>query len=227
MPKKFGINDKSAASRDRNNQRKERVAQEKAQAIENANWKETDKHEIKKAERIAQREAKELERLAREAEKSALRRAEENALSSSSAPKKVTHFELQRDLERTSSRNRMAHSSSQNFISPDEHASTLMSHSTCATNATIADDAQVIASGFDTVSDALSGLSAQPDRHPERRMKAAFLQYQSTHLPKLKRDIPGLRLSQYKQMLWDKWLKSPENPIVRAHLTSLVHQNPK
>jgi hypothetical protein len=32
-------------------------------------------------------------------------------------------------------------------------------------------------------------------------------------LPQIKQDFPGLKLSQYKQKLFDLWKKSPENPL--------------
>ncbi|UYV80886.1 hypothetical protein LAZ67_19002099 [Cordylochernes scorpioides] len=57
-----------------------------------------------------------------------------------------------------------------------------------------------------------SGNTAM-DRHPERRLKAAYQAFEDQHLEQLKKENPNLRLSQLKQMLKKEWQKSPENPL--------------
>ncbi|XP_050924170.1 coiled-coil domain-containing protein 124 [Lates calcarifer] len=67
-----------------------------------------------------------------------------------------------------------------------------------------------------TIEDAIAVLSTGPedlDRHPERRMKAAFLAYEEANMPRLKKENPNMRLSQLKQQLKKEWMKSPENPL--------------
>lgn len=49
-----------------------------------------------------------------------------------------------------------------------------------------------------------------------RRAKAAFAAYTDRELPQLKLDRPGLKQSQYKDLLWKQWQKAPENPFNRA-----------
>ena len=56
------------------------------------------------------------------------------------------------------------------------------------------------------------------DKHPEKRMKAAYAAYEETHLPQLKVENPNMRLSQLKQMLRKNWMKSPANPINQAFM---------
>jgi hypothetical protein len=51
------------------------------------------------------------------------------------------------------------------------------------------------------------------DRHPERRLKAAYNAFEELNLPRLKLENPNLRLSQLKQLLKKDWMKSPENPL--------------
>jgi hypothetical protein len=51
------------------------------------------------------------------------------------------------------------------------------------------------------------------DRHPERRMKAAYLSFEERTMPILKDQNPTLRLSQLKQLLRKEWMKSTENPF--------------
>ena len=56
------------------------------------------------------------------------------------------------------------------------------------------------------------------DRHPERRVKAAFAAYEEKNLPILKAENPNMRLSQIKHMLKKDWMKSPENPMNQRHM---------
>lgn len=56
-------------------------------------------------------------------------------------------------------------------------------------------------------------LDGDVDRHPEKRMKAAYLAYEANNLPILKQENPGLKLSQLKELLWKQWQKAPENPL--------------
>ena len=53
------------------------------------------------------------------------------------------------------------------------------------------------------------------DKHPEKRMKAAFEDFEKVRLPELKTENPTLRLSQLKQLLRKEWQKHPTNPINR------------
>lgn len=51
------------------------------------------------------------------------------------------------------------------------------------------------------------------DRHPEKRLKAAYAAFEERRLVELKVEKPTLRLSQLKQLLKKEWTKSPENPL--------------
>ncbi|ELU43763.1 hypothetical protein AG1IA_02207 [Rhizoctonia solani AG-1 IA] len=51
------------------------------------------------------------------------------------------------------------------------------------------------------------------EKHPERRFKAAFEAYQERELPRLKEERPGLRLQQYKDLMYKMFQKSPDNPF--------------
>ena len=54
------------------------------------------------------------------------------------------------------------------------------------------------------------------DKHPEKRMKAAYEDFENLRLPQLKSENPSMRLSQLKQMLRKEWQKHPDNPLNRA-----------
>jgi hypothetical protein len=56
----------------------------------------------------------------------------------------------------------------------------------------------------------------EPDRRPEKRARAAFAAYSERELARLKAEKPGLKLSQYKDLVWRAWGKAPENPMVAA-----------
>lgn len=71
-----------------------------------------------------------------------------------------------------------------------------------------------------TVEDAVAVLSlseSKIDRHPERRLRAAYTTYEEQELPKLRQEYPNLRLSQVKQMVKKNWQKSPDNPMNQIH----------
>jgi hypothetical protein len=40
--------------------------------------------------------------------------------------------------------------------------------------------------------------------------------YEERMLPVLKEDLPGLKLSQYKERIFEMWKKAPENPMNAA-----------
>lgn len=66
---------------------------------------------------------------------------------------------------------------------------------------------------FITVSVLISVNSDEADRHPEKRMKAAYKAFEAEHLPRIKAENPSMRLSQWKQMMHREWTKSPQNPL--------------
>jgi len=80
------------------------------------------------------------------------------------------------------------------------------------------------ATGIDNALDLLEVVTAKTDKasvgqqaakieqHPERRFKAALEAYSERELPKAKEEHPGLRLQQYKDLLFKQFQKSPENP---------------
>ncbi|KAG9088207.1 hypothetical protein FS749_002346 [Ceratobasidium sp. UAMH 11750] len=81
------------------------------------------------------------------------------------------------------------------------------------------------ATGIDDALDLLEVVNAKTDkasvgqqaagieRHPERRFKAALEAYQERELPRIKDERPGLRLNQYKDLLFKEFQKSPDNPF--------------
>jgi len=60
--------------------------------------------------------------------------------------------------------------------------------------------------------------SPSADRHPERRMKAAYSAFEDSRLQTLKSENPSLRLTQLKQLIFEEWKKSPDNPMNKEKL---------
>lgn len=60
------------------------------------------------------------------------------------------------------------------------------------------------------------GGKAGADKHPERRMKAAYTAFEEREMPRLKAENPTLRMSQLRQLLKKEWMKSPDNPLVQG-----------
>ncbi|KAJ4300340.1 hypothetical protein N0V88_003013 [Collariella sp. IMI 366227] len=78
--------------------------------------------------------------------------------------------------------------------------------------------AALSASGIDNALDALSLTSssdAKIDRHPERRFKAAYAQFEERRLKEMESDGSGtgLRLNQKKERIKKEFERSPENPF--------------
>lgn len=79
---------------------------------------------------------------------------------------------------------------------------------------------ELSASGLDDALAALalagkdSGVATKDiDRHPERRVKAAFAAFEERRLPEMRKENPGLRLQQMKQLIFKEFQKSDENPM--------------
>ena len=69
-------------------------------------------------------------------------------------------------------------------------------------------------SGLDGAIAALSlGSDMPPDQHPEKRMKGLHKAFEEKMMPQMKEDYPGLKMSQYKEKIFNIWKKSPENPM--------------
>lgn len=104
------------------------------------------------------------------------------------------------------------------------HAESLM----VPINNRLEEDDFVEASGLDAALDTLSmavgGSSGKVDEHPERRQKAAYKAYYESMLPVLKEELPGLKLSQYKERIFEMWKTAPENPHNQARATAAADE---
>ncbi|CAI5685090.1 coiled-coil domain-containing protein 124 [Oreochromis niloticus] len=212
MPKKFqGENSKAATARARKAEAKAVADARRKQQEEDALWQETDKHVLKKEQRKDDKEKKRLELLERKKENQRLLDEENARLKGRSqqgagSGGKMTRAQIEETLRNEQQQQE------QDQLKPKEksHLETPLEENV---NRVIPEEGTVEAR---TIEDAIAVLSVGPedlDRHPERRMKAAFSAYEQANMPRLKQENPNMRLSQLKQQLKKEWAKAPENPL--------------
>ncbi|KAI5122373.1 hypothetical protein M0805_004130 [Coniferiporia weirii] len=77
------------------------------------------------------------------------------------------------------------------------------------------------ATGIDSALELMEVVNAKKDKASvgqqaaglERHPEAAFEAFQERELPNIRNERPGLRLNQYKELLYKEFQKSPENPF--------------
>ncbi|XP_026492732.1 coiled-coil domain-containing protein 124 [Vanessa tameamea] len=205
MPKKFaGENSKAVAAR----QRKENTKQEKEQKIkkivEDAEWEDNDEKLKKKQQKKEEQEKKRLEQLQKKAEAKALLEKEMESLKGKVAPPppKITRAQITQMKEKS--------------VKPEPEkplpSKVVVEEPPLVENL---NRLQIDGDVAQSVEEAIFILTdkADVDKHPEKRLKAAYTAFEEVTLPRLKAENPTLRLSQLKQMLRKEWLKSPQNPL--------------
>ncbi|XP_074060952.1 coiled-coil domain-containing protein 124 [Macrotis lagotis] len=210
MPKKFqGENTKSAAARARKAEAKAAADAKRQQELEDAYWKDDDKHVMRKEQRKEEKEKRRLEQLERKKELQRLLEEEDSKLKGKS-PKPLTPGKVTRaQIEETLRRDQQQKENEETVEKPKSHLEVPLEENV---NRRVSDEGSVEAR---TIEDAIAVLSVNDDsdRHPERRMKAAFTAFEELHLPRLKKENPNMRLSQLKQLLKKEWMRSPDNPM--------------
>ncbi|PAV73862.1 hypothetical protein WR25_16051 [Diploscapter pachys] len=214
MPKKFtNENSKVIASRERKAAVKQAEHDKKQKAAEDAYWADDDKLANRKLQRKDDEEKKKLEAQKKREELKKLAEEEMNALSSkaasSSQPQKVTRAALDQHKEAEAKlaaeeemRKKLA---AQKIAAPED----LLEENRNLQNADVK-----VAKNVDEALVVLDETSGSVDKHPEKRMKAAYLAFEESRLPQLKVEHPTYRLSQLKQLLKKEWQNHPTNPLV-------------
>lgn len=207
MPKKFkGENSKAVEARARKDAAKAAEQEKKKQAEEDAFWQDDDKHVARKQQRKEDKEKKRQDQLERKKELQRLADEEMSGLKSAKASTpatKVTRAQVQANLDRLEAEAIAAAKKEDLPLDEkpiEENLNRLVIEG---------DEAR-------SIEEAISVLGKgepEVDRHPEKRMKAAYLEYEERNLPILKAENPTMRLSQLKQMLKKDWMKSPDNPL--------------
>jgi Coiled-coil domain-containing protein 124 /Oxs1 len=173
-------------------------------------WIDDDKNLAKKLEKKQEEERKKAEALRKKAEAKALLEQEEAELKKACVAKiplaKKSQYEIEKEVAQ---RNKNI----ENINNPPKAREPKVIPLEENTNHLMAD--VEVASNIDQAISVLKVSESEDDRHPEKRMKAAFTAYEDTEIPILKAQNPSLKLSQLKQMVFKNWQKSPENPLNR------------
>ncbi|XP_034952607.1 coiled-coil domain-containing protein 124-A [Chelonus insularis] len=200
MPKKFlGENSKAVVARARKAAMKEAELSKKAQEAEDKAWQDDDKQVLKKKQKQEEMEKKRLQQLEKKAEVKALLEKEMATIkvSSKQPPSKITRAEITAATEK---RNQVTTNKKEEHKPIEENLNRITVEGETA-------------HGIDEALSILSLKDPEIDRHPEKRVKAAYASFEERMMPIIKEQNPTLRLSQLKQILKKEWMKSPENPL--------------
>lgn len=201
MPKKFqGENSKAVQARARKEVKRQEEIQRKTKAAEDKLWEDDDKNAARKQQRKDEKDRKRVEALERKQQLKQLHDDEMNSLKGKTTTvTKITRSQIENNLQAQSNLPKKKEVPP-DVIPLEENMNRL------------------IPDGLEarTVDEALSLLSVKEpevDKHPEKRIKAAYNKYEGERLPQLKQENPNMRLSQIKHMLKKEWMKSSENPM--------------
>ncbi|XP_029160181.1 coiled-coil domain-containing protein 124 [Nylanderia fulva] len=201
MPKKFvGENSKAVAARARKAAAKEAENIKKAMEAEDKAWEDNDKQLLKKNKsKYEELEKKRQQQLEKKAEAKALLEKEMSTIKvgGKQPASKVTRAEI---VSITEKRNQVAMKKKEEEKPIEENLNRITLEGETA-------------HGIDEAISILSTKDPEIDRHPEKRMKAAYTSFEEKMMPIIKEQNPTLRLSQLKQILRKEWTKSPENPL--------------
>jgi len=216
MPKKFaGENSKAVAAKERKNAAASAKKDAQDKAKEDAFWEDNDKHNAKKQSRKEDVEKKRLEALAKKKEREDMLAMEEksNVGKVKAAPQKVTQAMIRQEAERREEAARRAAGGS-GKVEPETHLTAPLQENINRLE-TEGEEARSVTEAIQVLSLGPTAGSPAVDKHPEKRMKAAYEDFEKVRLPELKAEYNNLRLSQLKQMLKKEWQKHPDNPLIK------------
>lgn len=220
MPKKLATNPKAVEARARKEEKKTKEQEEKIRREEDAKWKEDDNNVLKKLQRKEDQEKKKLQAAQKKAE---LRALYEEDIKKVGGKAIVTTKVTRADIDKRSEKER------QQRLQEEQEREKLEKKRLAVQDLPTDNLNRLEVEGSEarTVDEAIAVLSLSStgvtandieiDRHPEKRLKAAYASFEEVHLPRLKQENPNLRLSQLKQMLKKDWMKSPDNPLNQRH----------
>lgn len=227
MPKKMGVNTKAEDARARKvaaaSEKKEKDARDKEVSV----WRDAQGPKSKASKKKEEEAERRVEALAKKAESKKLAEEEEKELEKYGRKvdkklgrvavpvSKVTAVELARQKEHEEQQIQFqaeaAKKRDRRMAGTDEYEKLV------AVENTNREENLVDARSVETALAQMTlATDLPPDRHPERRLKASFKAFEEAELSKLKEEKPGLTHTQYKDMIWKLWKKSPDNPLNQA-----------
>lgn len=199
MPRKMsGENSKAVAARECKNERATAEKAVKDRAAEDAKWADNDKGLAKKQSRKCDAEKKRLEARAKKKEREDML-AQENA--TNGKPRKVNTVKVTQAQIREEQAKREEAARRCHTAPLSENINSLEGDGAEARSVTEAIHVLSVKSNTPSV-----------DKHPEKRMKAAYEEFETRRLPELRKEYGNMRLRQLKQMLCKEWQKHPDNP---------------
>ncbi|KAH9623890.1 hypothetical protein KSS87_015665 [Heliosperma pusillum] len=226
MPKKMGVNSKAEEARLRKAASESDKRDKQARDKEEQYWQAAEGPKSKSAKKREEDEAKRAETAAKKAEARRLAEIEaaeiDKALKSKAADKKaarvavpvpkVTEAELRRrkeaEAEAMAKVAEDAKKKSSRMADEEEYEKIVLVQNLNR------DESVIEAHGLDeAIAKIVVNESLPVDKHPEKRLKASFKVFEEAELPKLKAEKPGLTHTQYKDLIWKMWKKSPDNPL--------------
>ncbi|KAG8346986.1 hypothetical protein TRVL_02190 [Trypanosoma vivax] len=220
------MNRHAMEAREREQERSAQAKAIRAREQEDAMWAEDDAKVLKKQSK--QREAE--EKAQRQAEQRALKKElllrEEEELSAS-VPKKVARRQIQKDLskmlteyDKTKQAERRQES---NIVNGNSDLPKGNPNRDPTVKSRGAEESSVHVGGLNEALDMLkvdpsNGQPSLPEnRHIGQRARVLYRKFCEEELPKLREGNPGLRRSQYNDLLWELWQKSTMNPFVQRN----------
>ncbi|EDW95981.1 coiled-coil domain-containing protein 124 [Drosophila yakuba] len=212
MPKKMGINSKAVEARERKEATKKATQEKKTKEAEDRLWRDDDKNLAKKQLRKDEEERKRVEAAKRKAEAKALLDQEMSSINTQ-RKQPLAKINRQMILEEMEKKQRVIEAINE-ANKPVAARVVVQNHIEENLNRSMADTD--VASNIDEALVVLSVNDSEEDKHPEKRMRAAYKTFESNNLPRIKAENPSLRMSQWKQLLMKEWNKSPDNPFNQA-----------
>ncbi|KAF8569733.1 hypothetical protein P879_09230 [Paragonimus westermani] len=229
MPKKLGTCPKALEVRERRAEKKKEEREKKERELEDEYWKDDDKHVTKKLQRkvcsvytyiqIKQDEKgdKRQEQLDKKKE---LRRMYLEELMESKGAKNVagaSHSSKVTQAQIAAARDKLtAQLAELDRKASKKQTEELTLESNPNRTECDGEEARTVQEAI-AILNVGDGSTTDLDRHPERRLKAAYIAYEQKMLPIVREENPGLRNSQLKQIIYKKFQTAPENPKNQPH----------
>lgn len=211
MPKKMGENSKAVEARARKQETKKATADKAAREAEEKLWRDDDKNLAKKNARKEEEERKKQQLLAKKEENKRLLEEEMNSIRTvgKESIQKTTRAQIQQEVERRNKNIELINKANK----PPPAAVEIKREDDLVENLNRVVLDSTVAATVDEAIAVLNDGKTDEDKHPEKRMKAAYKAYEENNLPRIKSENPGLKLSQMKQIIFKEWQRSPENPL--------------
>ena len=214
MVKKFGTNSKAEEGRARKSDAKERQKQNsrsEKEKLDEKKWSEGTKDDSKRQ----QEEAKRLEKLIKKQEKKEIEAQEVQELAKYKASANKSNSNDGGNIPQPLFKSKSANWTLS--LSSDGGQSSESLEKFSASNL---DDALLLLESTNVSSNSVNSV----EKHPERRMKAAFCVFEAREIPILRAENPSLKHSQILELLYKMWKKSPENPFNQLHVAHNMTQ---